>query len=79
VAEALGVMLGVEAEEMAVEKDALERRMEDLEWIIRTGATDREAKVRGEIKKCWEVYKRVWPERVAQYGTLHLERASTKY
>lgn len=59
-------MLGVGAEDMVLDKETMERRMEELEWIIKTGATDREAKVRGEIKKCWEVYKKVWPERVNQ-------------
>lgn len=52
-------------EEMAVEKDGIERRMDELEWVIRTGATDKEQKVRAEIKKVWERYKREWPERVA--------------
>lgn len=68
-AEALGVILGTATgggAGMGIEKEGCEKRMEELEWIIRTGATDREAKVRGEIKKCWEVYKDVWPERVAQ-------------
>lgn len=52
-------------EEMAVEKDGIERRMDELEWVIRTGATDKEQKVRAEIKKVWEVYKQEWPERIA--------------
>ncbi|ORY84633.1 hypothetical protein BCR35DRAFT_259369, partial [Leucosporidium creatinivorum] len=66
-AEALGVILGTGGGGMGIEKEGCEKRMEELEWVIRTGATDREAKVRGEIKKCWEVYKEVWPERVAQW------------
>lgn len=65
-AEALGVALGVGGGEMMIEKEGLEKRMEELEWIIRTGATDREAKVRGHIKQCWEIYKTTWPERVPQ-------------
>lgn len=65
-AEALSVALGVGGDELMIEKEGFERRMEELEWMIRTGATDREAKVRTEIKKCWEVYKTTWPERVPQ-------------
>ena len=41
--------------------------MEDLEWIVRTGATDKEAKVRSEVKKLWEIYKAKSPDRVAVY------------
>lgn len=63
-AEALGVMLGTTDAAFVVDKESLERRMEDLEWVIRIGATDREPKVRSEIKKCWEAYKGLWPERV---------------
>ncbi|KAK4050626.1 hypothetical protein OIV83_003352 [Microbotryomycetes sp. JL201] len=52
---------------LQVEKDALEKRIDDLEWLIKVGATDREPKVRAEMKKCWEVYKITWPERVASF------------
>ncbi|GAA5991862.1 hypothetical protein JCM5350_002730 [Sporobolomyces pararoseus] len=53
--------------EMQIEKDILDRRIEELEWIIKTAAVDRDAKVRAEAKKCWEVYRREWPERVASF------------
>ena len=45
----VALMLGTDAGALAVDKDALERRIQDLEWVI---------------KKCWLVYKREWPERV---------------
>lgn len=48
-----------------IEKESMEKRIVELEWIIKTGATDREAKVRGEIKKSWEIYKVQWSERVS--------------
>lgn len=48
-----------------VNRDTLDKRIDELEWVIKVGATDREPKVRAEIKKCWEVYKSLWPERVA--------------
>lgn len=53
--------------ELPIEKEVLDRRVEELEWIIKTAAVDRDAKVRAEAKKCWEVYKREWPERVARF------------
>lgn len=64
-AAAVAVMLGCDTGSLAVEKDSLERRIEDLEWIIKTGAVGREATVRAEMKKCWDVYRREWPDRVA--------------
>ncbi|GAA5896002.1 uncharacterized protein JCM6883_001684 [Sporobolomyces salmoneus] len=53
--------------EMQFEKEILDRRIDELEWIIKTAAVDRDAKVRTEAKKCWEVYKREWPDRVASF------------
>lgn len=64
-AEAVGVMLGTSGTECMVNRDTLDKRIDELEWVIKVGATDREPKVRAEIKKCWEVYKSLWPERVA--------------
>ncbi|GAA6006855.1 uncharacterized protein JCM10292_005475 [Rhodotorula paludigena] len=64
---ALALVLGVDTDSLAVDKDMLERRMDDLEWLIKTGATGREATVRANMKQCWEVYKREWPERVAAF------------
>ncbi|GAA5941988.1 hypothetical protein JCM1841_003852 [Sporobolomyces salmonicolor] len=63
-AKSVTIMLGAEGVEMLIEKGALDRRIEDLEWIIKTRATDRESKVRAEMKKCGQVYQREWPERV---------------
>lgn len=60
----VALMLGTDAGALAVDKDALERRIQDLEWVIKTGATGREPSVRSDMKKCWLVYKREWPERV---------------
>ncbi|GAA5851983.1 hypothetical protein JCM5353_005263 [Sporobolomyces roseus] len=56
--------------ELPIEKEVLDRRVEELEWIIKTAAVDRDAKVRAEAKKCWEVYKREWPERVARFVSI---------
>ncbi|GAA6028827.1 hypothetical protein JCM8097_007414 [Rhodosporidiobolus ruineniae] len=64
---AVALMLGADTGALAVEKDQLERRIDELEWVIKTGATGREASVRTEMKKCWEVYKREWPDRVASF------------
>ncbi|KDE09841.1 hypothetical protein MVLG_00239 [Microbotryum lychnidis-dioicae p1A1 Lamole] len=77
-AEAVSAVLGAGTAELVVPKEALDKRVEEIEWVIRTGATDREAKVRGEIKKCWEVYKREWPDRVAQF-TAPMTPISRKY
>ncbi|GAA5966876.1 hypothetical protein JCM21900_001952 [Sporobolomyces salmonicolor] len=66
-AEAVTIMLGAEGVEMLIEKEALDRWIEDLEWIIKTAATDKEPKVRTEMKKCWQVYHREWPERVYNF------------
>ncbi|KAJ8293745.1 Protein stu-1 [Rhodotorula toruloides] len=66
-AAAVAVMLGCDTGSLAVEKDSLERRIEDLEWVIKTGAVGREATVRADMKKCWEVYRREWPDRVASF------------
>ncbi|PRQ77736.1 CLASP N terminal-domain containing protein [Rhodotorula toruloides] len=66
-AAAVAVMLGCDTGSLAVEKDSLERRIEDLEWVIKTGAVGREVTVRADMKKCWEVYRREWPDRVASF------------
>ncbi|KPV74526.1 uncharacterized protein RHOBADRAFT_45015 [Rhodotorula graminis WP1] len=66
-AAALAIALGADGDTLGVDKDGLERRIDDLEWLIKTGATGREATVRSEMKKCWEVYKREWPDRVASF------------
>lgn len=42
----------------------IEGRMDEVEWLLKHVATDREAKARAEAKKVWEVYKETWPERV---------------
>lgn len=68
-AEALSCILGVGNDAgLQIDKDTLDKRIEDLEWMIKTGATDREPKVRAEMKKCWEAYKTVWPDRVARWA-----------
>lgn len=64
-AAAVSFMLGADTGVLAIDKEHLEKRLVDLEWIIKTGATGREATVRSDMKKCWEAYKREWPERVA--------------
>lgn len=57
--------------ETVVEKEGIEKKwLEELEWCIRTGATDKEVKVRAVIKSVWDVYSREWPERVAMYVLL---------
>ncbi|BGP33245.1 hypothetical protein JCM10296v2_005039 [Rhodotorula toruloides] len=66
-AAAVAVVLGCDTGSLAVEKDSLERRIEDLEWVIKTGAVGREVTVRADMKKCWEVYRREWPDRVASF------------
>ncbi|BGP25698.1 hypothetical protein Rt10032_c06g2886 [Rhodotorula toruloides] len=66
-AAAVAVMLGCDTGSLAVEKESLERRIEDLEWVIKTGAVGREVTVRADMKKCWEVYRREWPDRVASF------------
>ncbi|GAA5822442.1 hypothetical protein JCM3770_000271, partial [Rhodotorula araucariae] len=66
-AAAVVIILGADGDTLGVDKESLERRVEDLEWLIKTGATGREASVRSDMKKCWEVYKREWPERVPSF------------
>ncbi|GAA5839331.1 hypothetical protein JCM9279_005908 [Rhodotorula babjevae] len=64
---ALAIALGADTDTLGVDKEGLERRIDDVEWLIKNGATGREASVRAEMKKCWEVYKREWPDRVASF------------
>lgn len=59
------VILGADTGVLAVDRDQLDKRVGELEWLIKTGAVGREPAVRADMKKCWEVYKREWPDRVA--------------
>lgn len=43
---------------------SLQKHAEELEWMLKTAATDREAKVREAVKKVWDAYKREFPDRV---------------
>ncbi|KAI5478012.1 hypothetical protein MNV49_005704 [Pseudohyphozyma bogoriensis] len=45
--------------------EGLAGRVEELEWVIKASATDREAKVREYAKSVWEAYKNVFGSRVA--------------
>jgi len=45
-------------------KAKLEPKMDEVEWLLKQAATDREAKARAEAKKVWDLYKQTWPERV---------------
>ncbi|GAA5867014.1 hypothetical protein JCM3774_003756 [Rhodotorula dairenensis] len=74
----VAAMLGTDAGALAVDKDALERRIDDLEWVIKTGATGREPSVRSDMKKCWLVYKREWPDRVHAF-TAPMSPTTRKY
>ncbi|GAA5987319.1 hypothetical protein JCM10908_001907 [Rhodotorula pacifica] len=74
----VAAMMGTESGTLAVEKELLERRIDELEWVIKTGATGREPSVRSDMKKCWEVYKREWPERVHAF-TAPMSPTTRKY
>ena len=62
-AELLVALVNVAAEDEEF-RTKLEARMDEVEWLLKHVATDREAKARAEAKKVWEVYKDTWPERV---------------
>ncbi|KAL8278817.1 hypothetical protein RQP46_008886 [Phenoliferia psychrophenolica] len=79
--EAVLAMIGGEGatgEGIAGGKDGLERRVDELEWVVKTAATDREPKVRATAKSMWEVYKQVWPERVYAF-TAPMTPVSRRY
>lgn len=59
-------MVEVTGEEDGGMKRRIERRVEDVEWVVKSGAVDRDAKVRDVSRKVFEVYRAVWPERVDQ-------------
>ncbi|KAM0748266.1 hypothetical protein T439DRAFT_349587 [Meredithblackwellia eburnea MCA 4105] len=59
-------------------KENLDRRVEDIEWIVRQSVTDRESKVRSGCKKLWEYYRSIWDERVAGF-TAPMTPISRKY
>jgi hypothetical protein len=61
------IILGADSGVLAVDRDQLDKRVGELEWLIKTGAVGREPAVRTDMKKCWEVYKREWPDRVASF------------
>jgi hypothetical protein len=59
--------------EVVVEKEFVEQKwLDELEWCIRTGATDKEVKVRAVIKSIWDTYSREWPERVTSFVALSI-------
>lgn len=63
----LAMLGGAGREGMAVDKEGLEKRfIDELEWIVRVGATDKEVKVRALVKSIWEAYQREWPDRVSE-------------
>ncbi|KAK4703699.1 hypothetical protein P7C70_g2521, partial [Phenoliferia sp. Uapishka_3] len=69
---------GGNEEGMAGGKEGLERRLDEIEWVVKSAATDREPKVRAMAKSVWEVYKNVWPERVYNF-TAPLTPVSRRY
>ncbi|PLW08455.1 hypothetical protein PCANC_07781 [Puccinia coronata f. sp. avenae] len=46
-------------------KDALNKRLNDVENAIKVGGRDRDPKVRAIFKRIWELYERQWPARAA--------------
>lgn len=67
--ELLLVILGsTSGADLVVDKDSVgEKWLDEVEWIIRIAATDREVKVRAVIKSVWDIYRIQWPERVSSY------------
>lgn len=51
---------------LLMDKHALEKRLGCIEETIRKGATDKEVKIRELSRSVWDVYKREWPDRVAE-------------
>jgi hypothetical protein len=45
-------------------REASERQIDNLEWILRQAATDREQKARTVAKQVWELYQTEYEERV---------------
>lgn len=71
VSELILIMLGGGGGELVIEKELLEHKwLDELEWCIRTGATDKEVKVRAITKSVWDVYIREWPERIPSFVPL---------
>lgn len=60
------------SEGMLVDKEIVRRRyIEDVETCIRIGARDKDIEVRQIAKKCWEIYRTEYSERVARCVTRH--------
>jgi hypothetical protein len=54
-------------EDMLVDKDIVRRRyLEDVETCMRIGTRDKDIEVRKIAKKCWEIYRSEFSERVAR-------------
>ena len=59
---------GDEAEfnSIVVDKEVVTKRyLDDLEKIIKIGATDKDIEVRKLVKRAWEIFRREWSERVS--------------
>ena len=53
---------------VVLEREALDRKyVEEIEWVVRIAATDKEVKVRALVKVIWELYQQEWPERVSKF------------
>lgn len=63
----LTVMAGGPNKGLLLDKLALEKRITCIEETIRKGAVDKEVKIRELSRALWDVYKREWPDRVAEY------------
>lgn len=56
---------GGEGAEVIIDKSTVgDKWLDELEWCVRAGATDKEVKVRATTKMIWDIYSREWPERV---------------
>lgn len=54
-------------EGMLVDRDTVRKKyLDDVETCIRTGARDKDIEVRKVAKKCWEIYRAEFSERVAR-------------
>lgn len=57
----------IKYEGMTVDRDIVHKKyLDDVETCIRIGARDKDIEIRKIAKKCWEIYRSEFSERVAQ-------------
>lgn len=62
----LQVLAGGPKKSLLIDRHLLDKRVSNIEDVIRRGATDKEVKIRDTSRQLWDIYKREWPDRVEE-------------